>query len=62
MSPSFQLCVSTEAVEDSVSVDVTCGTTVWPVVRSTFKRIVGVFFTRRISCADVCRLLGPHRM
>ena len=34
VSPSFQLCISTEAVEDSVSADVTCGTTVWPVVTS----------------------------
>ena len=35
VSPSFQLCISTEAVEDSVSADVTCGTTVWPVVTSS---------------------------
>ncbi|EDR08333.1 uncharacterized protein LACBIDRAFT_297900 [Laccaria bicolor S238N-H82] len=35
VSPFFQLCISTEAVEDSVSADVTCGTTVWPVVTSS---------------------------
>jgi hypothetical protein len=32
VSPSFQLCISTEAVELA---DVTCGTTVWPVVTSS---------------------------
>ena len=31
----FQLCVSTEAVEDSVSADVTCGTNMWPDVTSS---------------------------
>ena len=34
VSPSFQLCMSTDAGADTGSADSTCGTTVWPTVTS----------------------------
>ena len=57
VSPSFQLCISTEAVEDSVSADVTCGTTVWPVVTSSAEGLystslsVSLFYSENNLCS-----------
>jgi hypothetical protein len=52
VSPSFQLCISTEAVEDSVSADVTCGTTVWPVVTSSAEGLYSTFLSVFLSLKD----------